>query len=59
MVIYYYIFLMMIYGKSILEQTLAVKNNLELELGGRIPLIGNSIITQSELLNHLVFLITT
>ena len=32
MVIYYYIFLMMIYGKSILEQTLAVKNiTLELE----------------------------
>ena len=57
MVIYYYIFLMMIYGESILEQTLVVKNNLE--LGGRIPLIGNSIITQSELLNHLVFLITT
>ena len=50
---------MMIYGKSILEQTLAVKNILELELGGRIPLTGNSIITQSELLNHLVFLITT
>ena len=44
---------MMIYGKSILEQTLAVKNNLELELGGRIPLIGNSIITQSfSVLNH-------
>lgn len=31
MVIYYYIFLMMIYGKSILEQTLAIKNVLEIE----------------------------
>ena len=31
MVIYYYIFLMMIYGKSILEQTLAIKNILEIE----------------------------
>ena len=43
MVIYYYIFLIMIYGKSILEHTLAVKNILELELGWRISLIGNSI----------------
>ena len=31
MVIYYYIFLIMIYGKSILEQTLAIKNVLEIE----------------------------